>query len=97
MKRCTTLPVLLLLLLLLSCGEKNMNLYTIDGKTGEAGEKIFLFGLDSRYERLDSTTSDSEGEFTFTINADTVTQTASRLSLFVPKSLESFKLNNKNI
>lgn len=81
MKRCTTLPVLLLLLLLLSCGEKNMNLYTIDGKTGEAGEKVFLFGLDSRYERLDSTTSDSEGEFTFTINADTVTP----LALLMPE------------
>ena len=71
MAKCIT-RALLLLLLLVSCGGNESGRYSISGNAGKEGEKVFLFGLDSRYERLDSTTSNSNGDFIFTLPADTV-------------------------
>lgn len=71
----------LLLLLVVSCGSKDRKQYSISGNVGEKGEKLFLFGLDSRYEKLDSTTVDDEGNFSFTLSLDTITP----LALVTPK------------
>ena len=63
---------ILLLLAFISCSEDNGLQYTISGNIGNADEKLYLFGTDSRYEKLDSAKSNRDGFFKFTVKADTV-------------------------
>lgn len=63
----------LLILLLLSCGEKGQeNIFTFEGNTGAPGGSVYLFGTDSRYGKCDSAKCDENGHFRLAIAADTI-------------------------
>ena len=59
------------LLLLAACD--NTPRYTISGKIGNNADTLYLFGFDSRYDKIDKIASDAEGVFSHTIKADTIT------------------------
>ncbi len=63
---------LMLLLVIASCGNGESMHYTIKGKAGEDSCKILIFGLDSRFERVDSIITNGHGKFTYVIETDTV-------------------------
>ena len=46
--------------------------YTISGNTGACNSTLYLFGLDSRYDRIETIKSDAEGAFSHTIKTDTI-------------------------
>ena len=46
--------------------------YTISGQLEKEGEIVYLYGWDSRYTRRDSTISDRDGNFSISIQADTI-------------------------
>ena len=75
MKRFLTY-LLPLLMLVASCGREKVTLYTISGKAADVQCHLLLFGLDGRYERIDSITTDNDGDFRFSIPVDTVTPLA---------------------
>lgn len=58
--------------LLLLAGCDNAPRYTIGGKVGNAADTLYLFGLDSRYDKIDLIASDAEGVFSHSIEADTI-------------------------
>lgn len=63
---------LLILSVLASCGKKDTEVYTLSGKAGNEQCRMMLAGLNSNLERIDSITTDENGEFTYTLDNDTV-------------------------
>lgn len=59
------------LLLLSACKETPR--YTIGGNFGNGGDTLYLFGLDSRYDRIDEIVCDEQGAFLATVETDTIT------------------------
>lgn len=72
----------LLLFILASCINKrdNASQYTISGRLNTGEQELHLTGWDSRYEQHDSIKSDKDGNFSFTVPADTIIP----LALFMP-------------
>lgn len=70
MKR--TLAYFLLALTLLSCAKEEKNSYTLRGIAGNGKQTLYLFGTDSRYDNLKAIKSKENGEFSFSIETDTV-------------------------
>ena len=71
MKRLCTL--LLLLVIVCSCDEKKEEpTFTISGNSGMPESTVYLCGLDSRHNVLDSALCDNSGKFTISIPFDTV-------------------------
>ena len=66
------LAYLLPAILLFSCTEKSKMNFTISGKAGDEQCMLYLFGTDSRYERIDSFESEDNGEFHFGMETDTI-------------------------
>ena len=72
--------VSILLALFTSCAEKNIYYYSINGSGVTSGDTLYLYGLDCRYEYIDTILADNEGNFKHEIYADTVFP----LSLIMP-------------
>ena len=72
--------VSILLVLFTSCAEKNIYYYSINGSGVTSGDTLYLYGLDCRYEYIDTILADNEGNFKHEIYADTVFP----LSLIMP-------------
>ena len=72
--------VSILLVLFTSCAEKNINYYSINGSGVTSGDTLYLYGLDCRYEYIDTILADNDGNFKHEIYADTVFP----LSLIMP-------------
>lgn len=60
------------LTLLLAASCKEAPHYTITGNTGKGGDTLYLFGLDSRYEKIEKIACDKQGTFTHTVKTDTI-------------------------
>ena len=60
------------LTLLLAASCKEAPRYTITGNTGKGGDTLYLFGLDSRYEKIEKIACDKQGTFTHTVKTDTI-------------------------
>lgn len=65
-----TLLFTLALLLMAACN--NMPRYTIEGNTGNGGDTLYLFGLDSRHDKIEEIVCDKQGAFTHSIETDTI-------------------------
>lgn len=63
---------LFVLLLIASCNEEKTIHYTINGHANNMASDIMVFGLDSRFQKTDSIKADKEGNFSYTIESDTV-------------------------
>ena len=74
------LTYLLILFVFASCGKEEVTTYTIKGKVSNEACDIVLFGLNNRFEKIDSIRTDTTGRFTYTIDKDTVVP----FSLFLP-------------
>lgn len=69
--------ILALLFLAWSCGEKKHDpQFTFKGNAGAADATLYLFGLDSHYDAIDSTLCDENGNFEFTIPLNTTASLA---------------------
>lgn len=64
--------LILTLTMLLAVACKEAPRYTIAGSTGNAGDTLYLFGLDSRYEKIDKIACDAQGTFNHFIETDTI-------------------------
>lgn len=63
-----------LLALLFSCGkEQPTNTYTIKGVTDYPNGLVCMFGMDNRYEKVDSVRCDDDGSFSLSLQVDTLT------------------------
>lgn len=63
-----------LLALLFSCGkEQPTNTYTIKGVTDYPDGLVCMFGMDNRYEKVDSVRCDDDGSFALSLQVDTLT------------------------
>ena len=69
----------ILLVLLGSCAD-NSTYYSVSGSGVVSGDTLYLYGLDRRYEYVDTILADNEGNFRYDIYADTVFP----LSLLMP-------------
>ena len=74
------LTYLLALFALASCGKDEPVAYSIKGKVGYEHGKIIVYGLNNKFEKIDSIRTDRHGKFTYTIAEDTVVP----FSLFLP-------------
>lgn len=63
---------LLLLLLVVSCDKESTTQYTINGNANNIESDIMVFGLDNRYQKVDSIITDKKGNFSYTIECDTI-------------------------
>lgn len=61
-----------LLLLVVSCNKEKTAFYSISGNVGYATSRIIAFGIDSRFQKIDSIKTDERGFFSYTIESDTV-------------------------
>lgn len=66
------LAYILLATILFSCSEKSNINFTLSGKAGDTQCTLYLFGIDSRYEKIDSIVSEKNGEFTYSMHTDTI-------------------------
>lgn len=72
MKR--TLIYTLFILTLIACGNVvETPEYTIGGKVADSKCTLYITGLDSRYEKLDTIAGNENGEFSFSLSTDTIT------------------------
>lgn len=69
MRRATILFALLLALV--ACTDSTPS-YNLSGRYGNGGDTIFVFGLDSRHNRLDTILTDENGKFNYTVKSDTL-------------------------
>ena len=69
----------ILLALIVSCADNSAN-YSISGTGVASGDTLYLYGLDRRYEYMDTILADDDGNFKHKIYADTVFP----LSLLMP-------------
>lgn len=74
--------ILVSLLLAWSCSEKKQEepKFTFEGNSGVPGATMYLFGLDSHHDVLDSTLCDKNGAFTFSV----VLESPASLALITP-------------
>ena len=63
---------LLLFLLVVSCNKEETAFYTIKGNAGYTEEEIIVFGIDSRLQRVEAFKTDKSGNFSYTIDSDTI-------------------------
>ena len=68
------------MLFVVACNKKSTTNYTISGKVGDEACKMLVIGLNNRFEKIDSIVTNEHGEFTYTIDEDTIVP----LSLFLP-------------
>lgn len=67
-----TVIYLLTLLILASCEKEETTAYTIKGNVRNEQCTIILFGLNDKFEKMDSIRTDVNGWFTYTVEKDTV-------------------------
>lgn len=72
--------VSILFALFTSCTEENIKYYSINGSGVASGDTLYLYGLDRRYEFMDTIIANNEGGFRYEIYADTIFP----LSLIMP-------------
>lgn len=65
------LTYIIALAFVVSCGNKESMLYTVRGNAGEKNGRILVFGLDDRFDRIDSVRTDEKGQFSYTIETAT--------------------------
>lgn len=58
-------------LLIVACKE-NTPVFTLDGKYNSGHDTLYIFGLDHRHGRVDTVITDKRGQFTYTIETDTI-------------------------
>ncbi len=68
MKHITTLCTIALLLI--ACG-KQQQLYTLEGNTGTSNDTLYIYGIDDRYEKIDTIVTGADGDFRFVLPTDT--------------------------
>lgn len=73
-------PLLIALILLLATACKETAKYTITGNTGNGGDTLYLFGFDSRYDKIEKIACDEKGSFTHIVKIDTIAP----MGLFMP-------------
>ena len=84
---------LFLLFLVVSCSEKPVMHYTINGNANIPEADIMAFGIDSRLPKVDSIRTDEHGNFSYTIESDTlvpfimVMPDGKQISLFAEKGI----------
>lgn len=61
----------LIMLCLFSCKESRPR-YTLNGKWGNGNDTLLVFGLDRRYDRIDTIATDSKGGFSYSVETDTL-------------------------
>lgn len=61
----------LIVLFLFSCRESRPR-YTLSGKFGNGNDTLLVFGLDRRYDRIDTIATDSKGGFSYRVETDTL-------------------------
>ncbi len=71
MKNLLHILTLTLLLCLAACGEK-LPLYQLEGTVPDGGDTLYLYGLDRRYEYIDTIVADADGKFEYIIATDTL-------------------------
>lgn len=64
--------ILLTLLLTLAACKESKPTYSLSGQYGSGGDTLYIFGLDSRHDRLDTLLTDKSGEFTYKLSTDTL-------------------------
>lgn len=64
--------ILLTLLLTLAACKDNKPTYSLSGRYGSGGDTLYIFGLDSRHNRLDTLLTDKSGEFFYRLSTDTL-------------------------
>ena len=57
--------------LLLACGGQQ-SLYTLEGCVGAGNDTLYIYGMDSRYPKIDTIVTDADGEFRYALPADTI-------------------------
>ena len=64
--------ILLTLLLTLAACKESKPTYSLSGQYGNGGDTLYIFGLDSRHDRLDTLLTDKSGDFTYKLSTDTL-------------------------
>ena len=71
MRRLIHIIAFTLLLFAAACSEKRP-VYTLSGAIPEGGDTLYLYGLDRRYDRMDTIVSDVDGRYGHSIVCDTL-------------------------
>lgn len=71
MRRLIHIIAFTLLLFAAACSEKRP-VYTLSGTTPEGGDTLYLYGLDRRYDRMDTIIADANGQYGHSIVCDTL-------------------------
>lgn len=58
-------------LLLFACGEEQPQ-YSLEGNTGKSNDTLYIYGVDSRYIKIDTVITDNEGAFRYSLPTDTI-------------------------
>lgn len=61
----------LFLLCLVGC-KKDVSTYTLKGVYENGNDTLYLFGIDSRHDKIDTVTTKADGSFTYTLVTDTI-------------------------
>lgn len=64
--------ILLTLLLVFAACKENKPTFSLSGHYGNGGDTLYIFGLDSRHNRLDTLVTDNDGEFAYKLATDTL-------------------------
>lgn len=91
-----------LFLLVVSCNREKTVFYSISGNAGYETSKIIAFGIDSRFQKIDSIKTDERGFFSYTIESDTVVPfimvmpDGKQISLFAEQGVKAVLDYNKD-
>ena len=69
MKHIATLCTIILLLA--ACGKQQPQ-FTLQGNTGSGEDTLYIYGVDDRYQKIDTIVTGDDGEFLYTLPTDTV-------------------------
>lgn len=87
--------LLITLTLLLAAACKETPHYTITGNTGNEGDTLYIFGLDSRYDNIEKFATGEQGAFSHRIDTDTIVPlglllpTGELITLFAEPGIEA--------
>lgn len=63
--------LLAVLFMLVACNEQ-VSLFTLEGEYGSGNDTIYVYGIDSRYEQIDTIQTNDKGYFEYILETDTV-------------------------
>jgi hypothetical protein len=71
MRKLIRIIAFTMLLCIAACGEERAVCH-LSGTAPEGGDTLYLYGLDRRYEKVDTIVADKDGRFEHTIATDTL-------------------------